>query len=50
MRFIATYLPTKLPRDRLYRTLWADDVNEAMRIAEKWCRKNYILEKVEQQI
>lgn len=52
MKFIAEYLNQKgsasdLPSE-YYKTVWADELNEATKQAEKWQRKGYILSTVKQ--
>lgn len=50
MKWLAYYLPNKLPAKRLVKTIWADSEPEANRQADKWYRKTHLLWKVEQQL
>jgi hypothetical protein len=51
MRFLAQYINRKaddvIP---YYRTVFGDDINEALRIAERYTRKGYIMARLTQQI
>lgn len=42
MRFKARYLHRRGEFAEYYRTVWADSVNEAIRIAERYARKGYL--------
>lgn len=46
MKFVARYVHRYGFEKEYWRTLYADGVNEAMRIAEKWTRKDFMLHSV----
>jgi len=46
MRFLAYYF--NLTGQDYYRTIWADDINMATRIANRFCNKGYVRGLIEQ--
>ena len=42
MKFIAKYLHLSGQKEPYYRTIYSDSVNEAIKEADRYCRKGYL--------
>ena len=42
MKFLAEYIHREGKEDKYYRTIWADSLNEATKISNKYARKGFI--------
>lgn len=49
MRFIAEYSHNTGSEKNYFRTVWGDTINEATKMAERFCRKNFTVLRTTQQ-